>query len=313
MQIYYLEDNHENYHDLEVKERVLETSNYLKKKFPKKYFISEKEFVYDTNHVLNYIMTVYSEKYLNLLKKDSYTKDKYIKLDEDTHLTEFTLGEIIKSNALIIKALNDIITKNIKYGYCIVRPPSHHASQDHYSGFCMINNTYLAAEYAEKNLNGKVLIIDWDLHHGDGTEKLVRTRNNQNIHFISIHCFAKGFYPGTGNGKNDTDRIKNYPMKKYCSDNEYNEKFEEIYNQIQLNDYKLIIISNGLDAHENDSFSVMKLSTEFYKNASVRLKSFNIPLLYILEGGYNIEVLQEVSEEIIKVLQNKNISNIQTV
>ena len=240
-------------------------------------------------------------------------KSTKIKLDEDTHLTEWSLGEIIKSNALIIKSLNDILNKNIKYAYCLVRPPSHHASEDHYSGFCMINNTYLAAEYAEKYLNGKILILDWDLHHGDGTEDLVRNRNNSNIHFISIHCYAKGFYPGTGDGKNNSDRIKNYPMKKYSNNNDYYNKFEEIYNQIKLNDYKLIIISNGLDAHENDSFSVMNLTTEFYKNVSIKLKEFNIPLLYILEGGYNIEVLKEVSEEIIKVLQNKNINNIQMV
>ena len=301
--IYYLEDSHENFHELETKERVEETIKYLKNKFLLKLFLNENEINFKEEDIVNYLKTIYSDKYIKTLQTINKNK-KYIKIDQDTHLTMYSFQEIIKSNALIMDAINNILSKRIQYGYCLVRPPSHHSSCDHHSGFCMVNNTYLAAEYAVSKLNNKVLILDWDLHHGDGTESLVKQRKNDNIHFISIHCYDKGFYPGTGSSKGNCLRIKNYPMSKYSNDDDYFEYFKRIYMQIEEEEYKLIIISNGLDAHKDDTFSTMCLSTEFYKEVTKKLKEYKIPLLYILEGGYNIDVIKDVSEQLINVLMS---------
>lgn len=303
LSVYYLEDNHENFHELETKERVQETIKYLKNKFMKKLFINENDINYKEEDILNYLKNIYSDKYVKVLQTINPSK-KYIKLDQDTHLTPYSYQEIIKSNALIVDALNKVLSKQIQNAYCLVRPPSHHSSCDHHSGFCMINNTYLAAEYASNKLQSKVLILDWDLHHGDGTESLVKERKNENIHFISIHCYAKDFYPGTGSSRKNNSRIKNYPMSKYSNDDDYHEVFEKIYEQIENEKYQLIIISNGLDAHKDDTFTTMCLSTEFYKKVSTKLKEYKIPLFYILEGGYNIEVIKDVSEQLINILIN---------
>jgi acetoin utilization deacetylase AcuC-like enzyme len=299
--IYYLEDNHENFHELEIKERVQETVKYLKTKFLHKFFVNENDITFKEEDIINYLKTIYSDKYLKVLQTINSNK-KYIKIDQDTHLTQYSFKEIINSNALIMNAINNIFNKQIHYAYCLVRPPSHHSSCDHHSGFCMVNNTYLAAEYAVNLMKGKVLILDWDLHHGDGTENLVKQRKNENIHFISIHCYDKGFYPGTGSSKGNCRRITNYPMKKYSNDDNYFEIFEKIFMQIAEEEYKLIIISNGLDAHKDDTFSTMCLSTNFYKEVTKKIKKYKIPILYILEGGYNIDVIKDVSEQVINTL-----------
>jgi acetoin utilization deacetylase AcuC-like enzyme len=301
LHIYYLDDNHENFHELEIKERVQETVKYLKTKFFNKFFVNENDISFTEEDIINYLKTIYSDKYLKELQTINSNK-KYIKIDQDTHLTQYSFQEIIKSNALVMNALEKIQSKYIQYAYCLVRPPSHHSSCDHHSGFCLVNNTYLAAEYAVKLMKGKVLILDWDLHHGDGTENLVKQRKNENIHFISIHCYDKGFYPGTGSSKGNCRRITNYPMKKYSNDDNYFEIFEKIFMQIAEEEYKLIIISNGLDAHKDDTFSTMCLSTNFYKEVTKKIKKYKIPILYILEGGYNIDVIKDVSEQVINTL-----------
>ncbi len=298
MEIYYLEENSNNYHELEIRERVTETVKYLKNKYLKKIFINENNINILDDDILKYLYNVYSIDYINKIKS---TDQKYLQIDLDTHITPYTYFEILNSNKLIKSCLDKIINKKINYGYCLVRPPSHHSSKDCHSGFCIVNNTYLAADYFSKQTNSKVLILDWDLHHGDGTEKLIRNQNNKLIDFISIHCFEKGFYPGTGDKKNNNEQIQNYPMKKYSNDEKYYEQFEYIFKQINKNDYKLIIISNGLDAHIDDTFSTMKLTTKFYSNISKKLKLLNVPIIYILEGGYNINVIKEVSNEIISI------------
>ena len=301
LHIYYLEDNHENYHELEKQERVIETVKYLKNKIFNKFFINENDIIYKEDDVINYLKSIYSDKYIKMLQSIN-SKKKYIRIDQDTHLTQYSYQEIIKSNALIIDALDKIQSKYIQYAYCLVRPPSHHSSCDHHSGFCLVNNTYLAAEQGVNLMKGKVLILDWDLHHGDGTESLVNEKKNENIHFISIHCYAKDFYPGTGSSTNNCRRIKNYPMSKYSNDDDYFEIFEKIFMQIVEEEYKLIIISNGLDAHKDDTFSTMSLSTNFYTQVTKKIKEYKIPLLYILEGGYNIDVIKDVSEQLINTL-----------
>ena len=303
LHIYYLEDNHENFHELEKLERVTETIKYLKNRFFLKLFVNENDISYKDEDILNYLKMIYSDKYVKMLQTINPNK-KYIRIDQDTHLTPYSYQEIIKSNALIMNALDKIQSKYIQYAYCLVRPPSHHSSCDHHSGFCLVNNTYLAAEQGVNLMKGKVLILDWDLHHGDGTESLVQERKNENIHFISIHCYAKGFYPGTGSSKKNCLRIKNYPMSKYSNDEDYFEIFENIYKQIEEENYKLIIISNGLDAHKDDTFTMMSLSTDFYRKVTKKLKEYKIPLLYILEGGYNIDVIKDVSENLINTLMS---------
>ena len=301
MNIYYLENNHENYHEIEKKERVIQTVKYLKNKFLKKLFINENDISFTYDEIIEYLCSVYSKNYLS--KIENCKSEKYSSFDMDTHVTKYTMGEIINSNGLILNAINNIINNKINYAYCLVRPPSHHSSKDYHSGFCLINNTFLAAKYYSDKTNKKVLIFDWDLHHGDGTEKLVRSNNNGLIHFVSIHCYDnKKFFPGTGSSKNNNEFIKNIPMNKYSNDDDYYENLNDVYKQISDNNYQLIIISNGLDAHEKDFFSAMNLTTEFYKKTTEKLKSFNIPLLFILEGGYNVEVIKEVSEEIISIL-----------
>ena len=117
-----------------------------------------------------------------------------------------------------------------------------------------------------------------------------------------MHCYGNGFYPGTGDTKENNELVLNIPMKRDSGNEIYITKFEIVKQYIEDNNVDIIVISNGLDAHVDDPFQVMELTNEFYIYVTKFLKSLDKPLIYILEGGYNPDVIGSVSEDIIKEL-----------
>ena len=151
--------------------------------------------------------------------------------------------------------------------------------------------------------NKKVLILDYDVHHGDGTQSLVNLNIEDDIYFISMHCYGNGFYPGTGSESENNDKVLNVPMKRGMGDDEFIEKFNDIIIPfIDDKEIDIIIISNGLDAHKDDPFEVMKLTNKFYVYITNYLKNLDKPLIYILEGGYNPDTIGIISKDIIDEL-----------
>lgn len=120
-----------------------------------------------------------------------------------------------------------------------------------------------------------------------------------------MHCYGDGFYPGTGNIDENNMKVLNIPMKKGSKNKEYIYNFNKVKKFIVMHDIDIIVVSNGVDAHKDDPFKTMKLTNEFYVYVTSYLKSLDVPLIYILEGGYNPDVIGHVSVDIINTLQTK--------
>jgi acetoin utilization deacetylase AcuC-like enzyme len=184
-----------------------------------------------------------------------------------------------------------------KNAFILSRPPGHHSDNTTQGimGFCLINNISFGVDYyLEKNKKQKVVILDWDVHHGNGTQKIYYTRND--VLFIDIH--RENFYPkGTGevseNGEGDgLGYTINIPLRKGSDDNAYNKVFDNVViPRIKKYNPDWIFISCGFDAHIDDPLGGMKLTDNSYKVFHEKLLVLNIPLTYFLEGGYNPSVV----------------------
>lgn len=253
---------------------------------------------------IDFLTKVYSKEYLNDIKNMCKELQENEIIDGDTYFTNLTYNEVINNAIILFNVCYQISHSNIKNAYCLIRPPSHHSSKDNFSGFCIVNQTFLTAKTLHDVYNKKVLIFDYDLHHGDGTQKLVEYNKKDSIYFCSIHYFAPNFFPGTGAEDENTDKILNIPIrKKNKTDIDYLDIFNKsVIPFINKANPDIIIVSNGFDAHKNDPMSIMSLTEVFYINVAKFLKSLNIPLIYILEGGYNSDTIAKISSDIIEVL-----------
>ncbi len=184
--------------------------------------------------------------------------------------------------------------------FSIGRPPGHHAVEDDAMGFCFINNVAVAAQYALDNRDvDRVAIVDWDVHHGNGTQDMFYDRGD--VYSVSIH--EGGLYPGTGaidetgTGPGEGTTL-NVPMPAGASDSDYLEALESVVvPALTTYDPDLLLISAGFDAHRHDPISRIRLSSEAYAVMADRLRSLgravDAPLAFVLEGGYGLEVLAE--------------------
>lgn len=282
--IYYLDTEFVKISEQENGARITVPVKLLKQHFSDSYFVTNNDIIYDKNIIEDYLKEVYSEKYLQSIQNFKFkrnAKTGYYNDNYDLTITTNTYNEIILSNALILQAFNDIYNKKNKYAYCLVRPPSYHAAKDHPAGFCYINNTFMIAQHAVKYGGfNKVLIFDYDLHHGDGTEKLckdyIKNNGKNNIHFISMHHYSYGeyFYPGTGRPA-ITEDIANYGLKKHSTEDDAEYIMHQIYDKILDEEYDLIIISNGFDAHKDDLYETINFDNNYYKNVAHKLKGCN--------------------------------------
>jgi acetoin utilization deacetylase AcuC-like enzyme len=298
--IYYNKSVNKNPRHPENHDRILVSIKHLKLKFPN---LDIKEHIdFDEEIAKKLICQIYSEQYLEKIKNISSELDEDEIINGDTYFSNVTYHEIIDNSVILYNVCEQINSNIIKYAYCLIRPPSHHSRLNSYQGFCIINHTYLTAKYLHDTYQKKVLILDYDVHHGDGTQALVKQHLEDNIYFVSMHCYGNSFYPGTGDTKENNELVLNIPMKRDSGNEIYITKFEIVKQYIEDNNVDIIVISNGLDAHVDDPFQVMELTNEFYIYVTKYLKSLDKPLIYILEGGYNPDVIGSVSEDIIKEL-----------
>jgi len=317
--IYYNESETKNKNHFENHDRINVSVKHIKENI-------KNITIYDNNVILNYLQSelklgskeeiskllynygktaIYSDKYMIDIKiKCSKLKDNEI-IDGDTYFSNVTYDEILNNSVIMYNVCYQININKIKYAYCLIRPPSHHSSLNQYSGFCIVNHTYLTAKHLHDVYKKKVLILDYDVHHGDGTQKLVNSHITDNIYFISMHCYGDGFYPGTGNTDENNMKVLNIPMKKGSNNKEYMHNFKKVKRFIETHDIDIIVVSNGLDAHIDDPFKIMNLTNEFYCYVTNYLKNLTLPLIYILEGGYNPDIIGNVSVDIINILQTK--------
>jgi acetoin utilization deacetylase AcuC-like enzyme len=229
-------------------------------------------------------------------------KDRYVLDIGDTILSSKSV-EAAKLAAGAITTAVDLIFKYDKVDsvFAAVRPPGHHAEIDHAKGFCIFNNIAVGTAYAlDQGFVNKVLIVDWDLHHGNGTQNAFY--NNSSVLYLSTHQYP--FFPGTGrvNEKGGIDALGytiNHPLTIGQNDEDYINLIESALEHIETF-FKpdLVCISAGFDAHYADPIGSMQLTNEgFYKLIEIisrfAQKHCNGKIISTLEGGYDLSSLGE--------------------
>ncbi|MGC9079459.1 MAG: hypothetical protein ACP5G1_01840 [Nanopusillaceae archaeon] len=237
--------------------------------------------------IYRYISLAHSFKYIKKIKrisKYSMKNNKIVYIDDDTYISPLSYYSILKS----VEGILESVESNEKFIFVPTRPPGHHAGRNGINnisqGFCIFNNVAIGALYARKFYRS-VLILDIDIHHGNGTQEIVE--NKKKIFFISTH--AKNIYPLTGleSGNN----YFNFPLDWKTDDKTYIDIFKsKIIPIIEEINPEIIFVSLGFDMHKDDPLSVFNVTLKSYEYIFNYLKKFN-KVIYVLEGGYNLEVI----------------------
>ncbi len=219
-------------------------------------------------------------------------------LDADTYFCADSFNAAINAAGSVIEAVKKCADKELDNAFCAVRPPGHHAEPGIAMGFCIFNNIAIGARYAQKIGYKKVFIIDFDVHHGNGTQNAFY--DDDTVFYFSTHQYPH--YPGTGSkeeegigkGKGFT---KNIPMPAGTGDNEYKKIYSETLPTIagKFNP-DIILISAGYDLYEFDPLSGIQVSDQGIRSivkGIMNLKK-DIPFVFALEGGYNIKTLGDL-------------------
>lgn len=249
----------------------------------------------------------HSASYIDRIEATSERSSTY--LDPDTSCNSYTWEAAARAVGGLFNLVDAVVAGEVRNGFALVRPPGHHAEYDRAMGFCMFNNVALAAKYAlKKDGLGRVAIVDWDLHHGNGTQHSFYDMSE--TLFISIHQFPH--YPGTGAaGEIGRDRGKGYtvnvPMNPGAKDADYLMILHSVVAPV-LEEYKpdIILVSAGFDAHYSDPLGGIGLTSDGYEQMLQILMHLAAEyssdrLILTLEGGYNLDALRE---SIGKVLVN---------
>tara|TARA_B100000287_G_C20642912_1_gene784164 strand:- start:560 stop:1480 length:921 start_codon:yes stop_codon:yes gene_type:complete len=243
--------------------------------------------------------------YIDLIE-NSFPKKGLSYLDGDTVISPGSKDATIDAVGSIISAIDGIQNKEIKNAFCAVRPPGHHSSQNKAAGFCIFNNCSVGANYLiEKYKYKKVAIVDFDVHHGNGTQDIFY--NNEKVLFISTHQYP--FYPGSGSDKEKGkfNNIQNIPLPAGTNSEEYLNALEFGLKKLKTFKPEFILISAGFDSHKDDPLAQFELnSKDFYEITKRILKISNQfcggKVVSILEGGYNLNALAESTNEHVNAL-----------
>ena len=251
------------------------------------------------------IKDVHNEEYIKLVKK-SFPKNGFFSLDGDTIISPGSQNAVFDAAGSIITAIDGVQNKEFKNAFCPVRPPGHHCNQNKAAGFCILNNVAIGAQYLlNKYKYKKIAIIDFDVHHGNGTQDIFF--ENENVLFVSTHQYP--YYPGTGSEKEKGkfNNIFNIPLPAGTNSEEYLNAFEFVLKKIKEFQPEFILISAGFDGHEDDPLAQLKLQTEdFYKITKrileISKKFCKGKVVSILEGGYDLHALQESTQRHVEAL-----------
>jgi len=235
---------------------------------------------------MKHIEAIHSKAYIKRIEKE--IKDGISYLDSmDTAVCGYSFDVALKAVGGSLGMCDAIMEKRATNGFCAVRPPGHHAEHDYAAGFCIFNNIAIAARYLQnRHKIGKIAIVDWDVHHGNGTQHSFE--QDSSILYISLHQHPH--YPGTGASSECGSGAGS-------SEREYIPAFQNLIIPA-IDDFKpeIILVSAGFDAHRNDPLSSIRLNSETFGEFTRMLMAVaNIHsqgrIVSFLEGGYNLQAL----------------------
>jgi acetoin utilization deacetylase AcuC-like enzyme len=225
------------------------------------------------------------------------------RIDPDTVVSPESYQVALAAAGACVSAVDAVLRGDDKNALCLVRPPGHHATPTRSMGFCLFNNIALAAHHAlSAHSLDRVLIVDWDVHHGNGTQDMFYA--DPRVLFLSIHRFGMGFYPGTGDADETGEgsglgHTLNVPLRYGTPRHDYRAAFRGALDQAADKiKPQLVLVSAGFDAHARDPIGSLGLEVEDFvwltqHVLDVAKTHCGGRLVSCLEGGYNLDVLAE--------------------
>ncbi|MCY7370410.1 MAG: histone deacetylase family protein [Polaromonas sp.] len=229
---------------------------------------------------------------------------RYAQLDPDTALNVHSWNAALRAVGAVLAATDAVIAGEMENAFCAVRPPGHHAVRHRAMGFCLLNSVAIAAKYAlERHGLERVAVIDFDVHHGNGTEDILRGDERA----LMVSFFQHPFYPYSGTGEPAANML-NVPVPAYSKGPAVREMIERVWiPRLEAFKPEMIFISAGFDAHRDDDLGQMGLVEADYAWITQRLKDVAAchakgRIVSSLEGGYNLRALARSVEAHIRVL-----------
>ncbi len=258
------------------------------------------------------ILSVHSRTYVDLV---AGTEKKNTQLSQDTGSCSKSYQTALLAAGGLFRAISMVVSGEIKNAFALIRPPGHHAEKNRAMGYCLFNNVALGARYAQKRLGFKrILIVDWDVHHGNGTQHAFE--DDSTVLFFSVHQFPH--FPGTGSfmevgfgpGEGYT---ANVPLPGGYGDGEFVSIFDKLLRPMALEfDPDLVLVSAGFDIHPADPLGGMRVSEQGLAGMTRILMEIaeatcNGKLVLSLEGGYDPGVLAASVKTVLMELGGLNI------
>jgi acetoin utilization deacetylase AcuC-like enzyme len=251
----------------------------------------------------------HNSDYINFVEK-SFPEKGLSFLDGDTIVSPGSKDATSDAVGSIIAAIDGVQNKDFKNAFCAVRPPGHHAEKNKAMGFCIYNNVAVGANYLiNKYKLKKIAIIDFDVHHGNGTQDIFY--DNEKVLYISTHQYP--YYPGSGTNdeKGKHNNILNIPLPAGTTSEEYLNAYEFVLKKIKEFKPEFILLSAGFDAHKDDPLAQLQLESKDFYNITKRTLELSKQycdgkVVSILEGGYDLLALQESTEMHVKALLEFN-------
>jgi len=254
------------------------------------------------------IEACHGSQYMDLIRSTSET-NRYA-LDGDTVTCADSFGTAVLAVGGFLRLLESMAAGEFQNGFAMVRPPGHHALKDHAMGFCLFNTMAIGAQYLKTHYGARrILIMDWDVHHGNGTQDSFYC--DPSVLYISTHQYP--YYPGTGAmnevgmGKGEGYTV-NIPLPAGCGDEEYLGVFKQIVMPIAAKyEPEWVLISAGFDSHRQDPLGGMLVTEEgFATMASLLLnlaqKFAGGKVAFLLEGGYNLKALKSSVAAVLQII-----------
>ena len=258
-----------------------------------------------TNFDQDLLIKTHSLDYINQVQK-SFPQNGFNFLDGDTVVSPGSKDATKDAVGSILTAIEGVQNKDFKNAFCAVRPPGHHAEKEKAMGFCIYNNVAVGANYLiEKYKYNKIAIIDFDVHHGNGTQDIFY--DNEKVLYISTHQYP--YYPGSGSEKEKGkyNNIFNIPLEAGTTAVEYLNAYEHVLNKLKDFKPEFLLFSAGFDAHIDDPLAQLRLSSEDFYTLTKRTLEVSKPfcngnVVSILEGGYDLKALQESTQRHVDAL-----------